>query len=334
MTELNGDSILREVSMKYSVEQLLKFYSEMQRIRRFEFAGIRLWDANKIRGSIHPCLGQEAVAVGVCQALKKEDYIVSTHRGHGHCLAKGADPAKMMAELMGKASGCCRGRGGSMHIADVSTNNLGANGLVAGGMGFGVGAALSSKLQKRDFVAVVFFGEGASGQGMFHESLNMAAAWKLPVVFVCENNQYAVSTHCRHSMPVEHVSQRAAAYAMPGVTIDGNKVLTVYETAAEYIEKARAGEGPALIECQTYRWEGHYHGEPEVYREKEEIEAWKKKCPIVELANILTQEYSLEEEKLKAIEAEAIQEIEDAVRYAEASPDPVPETVFEYLYAD
>jgi TPP-dependent pyruvate/acetoin dehydrogenase alpha subunit len=286
LIKVNLTIISMEEEMKYSKEQLLVFYREMQRIRQFEEATIRLWDANMIKGSIHPYIGQEAIASAVCQSLEKDDYIVSTHRGHGHCLAKGADSKAMMAELLGKITGCCKGRGGSMHIADVSTRNLGANGIVAGGLGLGVGAALTSKLKKKGYVVVAFFGEGATGQGMFHEALNMAAIWKLPILFVCENNRYSVSTNCDYSVPVKKVSDRAKAYSIPGVAIDGNDVLKVYETTKEYVDRARMGKGPGFIECITYRWEGHYHGEPQVYRTKEEVEEWKKNCPIGRFAQV------------------------------------------------
>jgi TPP-dependent pyruvate/acetoin dehydrogenase alpha subunit len=306
----------------------------MQRIRQFEEAAIVLWDANMIKGSIHPYLGQEAIATAVCQVLQKDDYIVSTHRGHGHCLAKGANPGSMMAELLGKTTGCCKGRGGSMHIADASTRNLGANGIVAGGLGLGVGAALTSKLQKKGYVVVAFFGEGATGEGMFHESLNMASMWKLPIVFVCENNRYSVSTDCNYSVPVKQVSDRAKAFDMPGVTIDGNNVLTVYETAKEHIERARAGEGPSFIECLTYRWEGHYHGEPQVYRTKEEVEEWKTKCPLLHFEKRLKDEYKIGEQTLEDIKKAAFKEMEDAVQFAKESPDPISDTVFDYVYAD
>jgi TPP-dependent pyruvate/acetoin dehydrogenase alpha subunit len=333
ISKLNKTIPMEEV-MKYAKEQLLVFYREMQRIRQFEEAAIVLWDANMIKGSIHPYLGQEAIASAVCQQLKNDDYIVSTHRGHGHCLAKGADPGAMMGELLGKTTGCCKGRGGSMHIADVSTRNLGANGIVAGGLGLGVGAALTSKLKNMGYVVVAFFGEGATGEGMFHEALNMAAIWKLPVVFICENNRYSVSTCCDYSVPVKKVSDRAKAYGMPGVTIDGNEIRTVYETAGKYIEKARNGEGPAFIECITYRWEGHYHGEPQVYRTKEEIEEWKRECPILRFEQVLKEEYKVSAEELDEIKQAAVKEMEDAVRFAKESPDPVPETVFDYVYAE
>lgn len=319
--------------MEYSEDELLKFYHEMLRIRRFEEEAIVLWDENMIKGSIHPYIGQEAIAVGICSELQKDDYIVSTHRGHGHCLAKGAEPGRMFAELLGKATGCCKGRGGSMHIADVETRNLGANGLVAGGLGIGVGAALTSKLKGLGYVVVAFFGEGATGQGMFHESVNMAAIWKLPILFICENNQYSVSTHCNYSVPVKDVSEKAGAYGIAGVTIDGNDILEVHKTAKEYINKARSGNGPVLIECKTYRWEGHYHGEPQVYRTKQEIEDWKLKCPILLFESYL-KDNNVRPSKISEIKEKVHNEMNEALIFAKESPDPVQGTVMDYLYAD
>jgi len=330
---MDGKNDIKDINMQYSDHELLHFYREMLRIRCFEEEAITLWDENMIRGSIHPYLGQEAIAVGVCEALQKDDYIVSTHRGHGHCLAKGADPGRMMAELLGKATGCCKGRGGSMHIADLGTRNLGANGLVAGGLGIGAGAALTSKLKNLGYIVVAFFGEGATGQGMFHESVNMAAIWKLPILFVCENNRYAVSTDCNYSVPVKDVSQRAQAYGIPGITIDGNDVFSVYETAKECVGRVRSGEGPMLIECKTYRWEGHYHGEPQVYRSKNEVEEWKARCPILYLERYLKDNH-IESSILAQIKEEVAAEMKEAVRFGTESPDPIPETVYEFLYAD
>lgn len=319
--------------MDISEQVLLRFYREMLKIRYSEEGAIRLWDQGKIKGTIHPYIGQEAIAVGVCQALNKKDYIVSTHRGHGHYLAKGGSPSKMLAELLGKATGCCGGRGGSMHVADIETHNLGANGVVAAGLGIGVGAAFTSKLKKLGYVVVAFFGEGATGQGMFHESLNMSAIWKLPIIFVCENNRYAVSTDCRYSLSVKDVAERGKAYGIPGLVVDGNDILSIYKEASNYIEKARNGNGPALIECKTYRWEGHYHGEPQVYRSKSEVEKWKKNCPIAQFEKYLLNK-KIEQAKLNNIKDSIKSEIEEAIKFAETSPDPEAERLFEYLFAD
>jgi TPP-dependent pyruvate/acetoin dehydrogenase alpha subunit len=311
----------------------MNFYKEMLRIRYFEEAAIKLWDQGKIKGSIHPYVGQEAIAVGFCQALDKKDYIISSHRGHGHYLAKGGDSSRMMAELLGKATGCCRGRGGSMHVADISSGNLGANGIVAANLGIGAGAALTSKLKKLGYVVVAFFGEGGSGQGMFHEALNISAVWKLPIIFVCENNRYAVSTDSRNSLPVSNVSERASAYGIPGITIDGNDILSVYKTAVEYVDRARYGRGPALIECKTYRWEGHYHGEPQVYRTKEEVETWKKNCPI-KCFEVLLSDKKINISEIDDIKRIVKQEMEKAVFFAENSPEPKGIDLFNYLYSD
>ena len=319
--------------MDISLEKLKEFYMEMIKIRYFEEGAIKLWDKGIIKGTIHPYIGQEAIAVGVCRALRKEDYIVSSHRGHGHYLAKGGDPKKMMAELLGKATGCCKGRGGSMHVADIETHNLGANGVVAAGLGIGVGAALTSKLKKLGYIVVSFFGEGGSGQGMFHESLNMAAIWRLPIIFVCENNQYAVSTDSKDSLCIKNVADRAKAYGISGIIVDGNDVLSVFNVVSKYIEKARNGSGPVLIECKTYRWEGHYHGEPQVYRQKSEVEKWKKKCPIIRFEKYLS-DNNINPEELKDIRNNVKNEIEEAIKFAVLSPEPQGESFFEYLYTD
>ena len=249
-------------------------------IRFFEEAVDGLFARGMMHGTMHLSIGQEAVATGVCAALRKTDFITSTHRGHSHCIAKGADLTRMMAELLAKQTGYCRGRGGSMHIADVETGNLGANGIVAGGIPIAAGAALSQKLQGKDNVVVSFFGDGATNEGAFHEALNLAAVWDLPVVFVCENNKYGMSFSTARSMKVEKISDRAAAYGMPGVTVDGNDVDAVYAAADEAVERARSGGGPTLIECLTYRHKGHSKSDKNLYRTKEEIEFWKTKDPV------------------------------------------------------
>ena len=319
--------------MNISDDMLLNFYSEMLKIRYFEKEAIKLWDQGKIKGSIHPYIGQEAIAVGFCQALTKEDYIISSHRGHGHFLSKGGDPSAMMAELLGKATGCCRGRGGSMHVADIQTRNLGANGIVGANLGIGTGAALTSKLKKLGYVVVAFFGEGGSGQGMFHESLNMASVWKLPILFVCENNRYAVSTDCKNTLPVKDVAHRASAYNIPSETLNGNSILDVYKTALKYVDYSRNGNGPVLIECKTYRWEGHYHGEPQLYRSKDEVESWKKKCPIIQFEKYLLDK-KINRSSLNIVKDTVKKQMKMSVEFAENSPDPKAESMFEYLYAD
>jgi pyruvate dehydrogenase E1 component alpha subunit len=309
-------------------------YKKMLEIRKFEEKAIEFFTQNLIRGSMHLYIGEEAVAVGVCSALNKDDYIVSTHRGHGHCIAKGADLDKMMAELLGKATGYCKGKGGSMHIADVESGNLGANGIVGGGIPIAVGAALSSKLQKLNRVSVSFFGDGASNQGTFHESLNLASIWKLPVIFVCENNFYGITMPVKESTSVEKISERAKAYGIPGITIDGNNILEVYQTAFEAVERARKGEGPTLIEAITYRWEGHYKGDPQVYRSKEEIDEWKEKDPIKRFRELLFAENILDEDMDAQIIKEVQEEIQNASDYALRSPNPSPQDLLNDVYAN
>ncbi len=264
-------------------KRCLKMYEQMLTIRHFEEKAIELFEHNLIRGNIHPCIGQEAVSVGACTPLRRDDYMVNTHRGHGNCIAKGADLKRMMAELFGKATGYCKGKGGSMHIADFEGGNLGANGIVGGGLPIAVGAGISIQNRGTDQVAVCFFGDGATNQGTFHESLNLAALWKLPVIFVCENNLYALSTPVREAISVVKISDRAAAYGIPGMSLDGNDVIAVYTKMTEAVDRARAGEGPTLLDCITYRFFGHFTGDPGkgiTYRSKEEMGQWLERCPI------------------------------------------------------
>lgn len=312
-------------------EQLLAVYQMMHRIRKFEEKALSFFERNILRGSVHLCIGQEAPPATICALLRPDDYIASTHRGHGHCLAKGARPDKALAELMGRADGTCKGRGGSMHIADLDAGNLGANAIVAGGMPIAVGAALASKMQGNGRVAVSFFGDGASNEGAFHESLNMAAVWKLPVVFVCENNGYGISVPLWQSTAVQDISERAKAYGIPGATVDGNDVLAIEQAAREALDRARRGEGPTLLECKTYRWMGHWTGDPQVYRTREEVEHWKQKCPIARLRrHLLDQGVSVE--TLEALEAAAAAEIERAAAFALASPQPDPAHVLDDVF--
>ena len=306
---------------------------QMYLIRAFEEKAEQLYAMGKVHGTMHLSIGEEASAVGAVAALRPDDFILSTHRGHGHCIAKGADLNRMMAEFMGKETGYCRGRGGSMHIADVEGGNLGANGVVGGGIPIAVGVGLSMKMQKRDQIVLCFFGDGAANLGPFHESLNMAAIWKLPVVYVCENNQYAMSFSVKKAFAIERISDRAAAYGMPGVTVDGNDLLAVYEAVSQAVGRARAGEGPSLIENVTYRWRGHSKSDANRYRTREEIETWKQKCPIRRFRSQLIEEGVLTEEEANQIEREAYAVIEAAVAFAEASPEPALETIEEGVYA-
>ncbi|HIJ64837.1 MAG TPA: thiamine pyrophosphate-dependent dehydrogenase E1 component subunit alpha [Candidatus Hydrogenedentes bacterium] len=306
----------------------------MLRIRRFEENLYQLYLARRIPGmSPHLSVGQEAVAVGVCQALRQQDYLLTTHRGHGHVLAKGADMNRMMAEIMGKETGYCHGRGGSMHIADVALNILGANGIVGGGLPIAVGAGLSAKCRGADAVTVCFFGDGASNIGAFHESLNMASVLRLPVVWVCENNKYALSTRIESVLSGASVAARAQSYAMPGHAVDGNDVLAVYEKAVEAVSRARGGHGPSLIEADTYRWYGHGASDNRSYRTREEENEWKKKCPIEKFkTRVLSAEIATEEE-IGELEAAAEEEVQAAIRFADASPLPDPEGVMKHVFS-
>jgi pyruvate dehydrogenase E1 component alpha subunit len=305
----------------------------MVTIRAFEEKAEQLYALGKIHGTMHLSIGMEASAVGAVMALRPDDFILSTHRGHGHCIAKGADLNRMMAEFMGKEAGYCRGRGGSMHIADVGGGNLGANGVVGGGIPLATGVGLSLKLQKRDQVIMCFFGDGAANLGPFHEALNMAAIWTLPVIFVCENNQYAMSFPVKKAFAIERISDRGAAYGMPGVTVDGNDLLAVYAAASQAVERARAGKGPSLIENVTYRWRGHSKSDANRYRTKEEVAAWKQKDPIKRLGTRLVAEGVLTEEAVERLEQEAYAAIEAAVAFADACPEPALETIEEGVYA-
>ena len=306
---------------------------QMYTIRAFEEKAEQLYMMGKIHGTMHLSIGEEASAAGSIAALRPDDMILSTHRGHGHCIAKGANLNLMMAEFIGKETGYCRGRGGSMHIADVDGGNLGANGVVGGGLPISVGVGLSLKMQKRDQVVLCFFGDGAANNGAFHETLNMAAIWKLPVVYVCENNQYAMSFSVKRAFAIENIADRAAAYGMPGVTVDGNDLMAVYEAVSQAAQRARAGEGPTLVENVTYRWRGHAKSDPGRYRTKEEVEAWKEKGPIKRFRRQLIETQVLTAEEADQFEREAYAMIDAALAFAEASPEPALETIEEGVYA-
>jgi pyruvate dehydrogenase E1 component alpha subunit len=282
---------------------------------------------------MHLSIGQEASAVGACAALEPDDYILSTHRGHGHCIAKGARIERMMAEFMGKETGYCRGRGGSMHIADVEGGNLGANGIVAGGIPIATGVGLSLKMRRDPRICLTFFGDGAANEGAFHEALNMAAIWALPVVFFCENNTYAMSMHVQRAFPIANIAERAAAYGFPGVTVDGNDLFAVHAAAKEAVERARSGGGPTLIEAKTYRWRGHSKSDRNLYRTQQEIEEWKTRDPIARLQRRLLELELIDEAEIAAIQAEAKESIEAAVEFARSSPDPDPAGLEDEVYA-
>jgi pyruvate dehydrogenase E1 component alpha subunit len=305
----------------------------MYTIRAFEETAEQLYALGKVHGTMHLSIGMEASAVGAIAALRSDDYILSTHRGHGHCIAKGADLERMMAEFMGKETGYCRGRGGSMHIADVEGGNLGANGVVGGGLATAMGVGLGLKMQGSDRICLCFFGDGAANLGPFHESLNMAAIWSLPVVYVCENNQYAMSFSVKRAFAIDRISDRAAAYGMPGTTVDGNDLLAVYEAVCEAAEHARRGDGPSLIENVTYRWRGHSKSDANRYRTQEEIDAWKEKCPIARFRELLIAQDELTEAEADEIERRARADVDAAVAFAEASPEPDLSTIEEGVYA-
>jgi acetoin:2,6-dichlorophenolindophenol oxidoreductase subunit alpha len=305
----------------------------MWRIRRFEEAVDDLFARGMMHGTMHLSIGQEASATGACFALQPGDSITSTHRGHGHCIAKGADLTRMMAELLAKETGYCRGRGGSMHIADVATGNLGANGIVAGGIPIAVGAALGNQMRHNDAVVLSFFGDGAANEGAFHEAVNLAAIWHLPVVFLCENNKYGMSFSTARAFAVEHISERAAGYGIPGVTIDGNDVEGVYDTVTDAVDRARRGEGPTLVEAETYRWKGHSKSDKNAYRSKDEIAAWRERDPIVRFEQAVIERGVLDESATTRIREEAQEAVRDAVREAMAAPDASPDDLLAGVYA-
>ncbi len=304
--------------------------ARMLLIRAFEEKAEELFALGRVHGTMHLSIGQEATAVGAASALRRGDYLLNHHRGHGHCLAWfDSDVDAMMAEFMGKETGYCRGRGGSMHIANVDANNLGANGIVAGGVPIAVGVGLSIKLRQTGQVCLVGFGDGAANEGAFHESLNMASIWDLPVIYLCENNQYAMSMPVSKAFNIERISDRAAAYGLPGVTVDGNDLVAVYTAVAEAAARARAGQGPTLIEAQTYRWRGHSKSDKQAYRTRDEVKEWQQRDPIVRFAAAL----GLSDGELEALRAEAQARIAQAVAFAEASPEPAVASIAEGVYA-
>ena len=305
----------------------------MCRIRYFEEAASAKYKDGELPGFIHLSIGQEACAAGVCATLEDSDYITSTHRGHGHCLAKGGDAKRMMAELFAKQAGYSQGRGGSMHIADVAVGMLGANGIVGQSMPLGVGAALTAQVTGSGAVAVAFFGEGASGAGVAHEAMNMASLWRLPLVFFCESNRYAELSPYETHVPLANVADRAPAYDMPGVTIDGGDAAAVYETMAEAMARARAGQGPSLVEAKTYRWHGHYEGDPEVYKPAGETEAEKARDPIGRFEAVLKESFGVASSALEAAHAGEKSAIEAAVKFAEQAADPTPDGLTANVYA-
>jgi pyruvate dehydrogenase E1 component alpha subunit len=321
--------------MKLTKDKLLGLYKTMQTIRLFEGRIVDLYARGLIPGLAHLYIGEEAVAAGVCATLREDDYITSTHRGHGHVIAKGAELKLMMAELFGKRTGYCKGKGGSMHIADMEAGILGANGIAGGGLPIAVGAGWSAKWRDTDQVTACFFGDGASNNGTFHESLNLASLHKLPVIFVCENNLYGISVCQTKHQPITDIATRATSYDMPGIVVDGNDVVEVYQAATKATKRARAGVGPTLLECKTYRWRGHHEGDPNQgarYRTKDEISVWMEKCPIQRLSNKILKEKIATIKKLETIDREITEVIDKAVEFAQTSEFSTVEEMYEDVY--
>jgi pyruvate dehydrogenase E1 component alpha subunit len=313
-------------------KKLAEMYKRMLHVRNFEEKVAYFFSMGMVHGTTHLYLGEEATGIGACAAISEEDLITSTHRGHGHCIGKGIDLNRMMAELLGKETGYCKGRGGSMHIADLSRGNLGANGVVAGGIPIAVGAGLTTKMKNLDRIVLCFFGDGATNQGVFHESLNLASIWELPILFLCENNQYGMSMNWRKAMNVDDISVRAASYGMSSKTVDGNDILSVYEAvleAKEYVKK----NGPFLLVCNTYRILGHSKSDANRYRTREEINKWRRKCPIKRMRKYLEENGLFTSIQLDRIEVQAKEDIEAAVKYAEESSYPSIVNILDDVYA-
>lgn len=320
---------------QYDAATLRDVLRKMYLIRRFEEGAEDSYTRGLIHGTMHLSIGQEASAMGICMPLQPADQITSTHRGHGHCIAKGADVKRMFAEFFGKTTGYCKGRGGSMHIADVAGGNLGANGIVGGGIPIAVGAALSAKKMKTGKVVVSFFGDGANNEGAFHEALNMASVWKLPVIFVCENNGYGMSTSTERSTAVKNIADRAVAYSMPGVIVDGNNFSEVAEASHAAVERARAGEGPTLIESKTYRYRGHSKSDRNRYRTKEEIDDWMtNRDPILAFETELKEFGIIDDAGIEAIREDVKREIEEGIEFAKVSPSPDVSDVAQFVYTE
>jgi len=320
----------------YSKKQLLSFYETMYKMRRFEEEVFEFYKKGMMPGLAHLYLGEEAVATGVCAALNKDDYIGSTHRGHGHLVARGAQLDKMMAEILGKEGGYSKGKGGSMHIMAMDKGILGANGIVGGEIPIATGAAYSAKYRGTNQVAVSFFGDSASNEGTFHESINMAAAWNLPIIYVIENNLYGISVDIRDVTNTPNLADRAVGYGIPGVVVDGMDVLAVHHTAEEAIKRARSGNGPTLIECKTYRWQGHHVGDPGTYRERKDTNekaSWMERCPVDSFKNrILKGKGTVKE--IAGIEEEVEKEVREAVQFAIDSPYPDPSEAYTDIFSD
>ncbi len=319
--------------MEIPRDRLADLYRTMVRIRKFEELLVNEFAAGRIPGTVHLYMGEEAVATGACAALQPDDYIISTHRGHGHLIAKGARTDRMMAEIYGRETGYCKGKGGSMHIADPDLGILGANGIVGGGVCIAGGAALSAKMRNSGLVVVCFLGDGATNEGAFHEGVNLASIWKLPVVYVVENNLYAEKTRITDTTRIADLASRAAAYGLPGVVVDGNDITAVYDVMAPAVVRARRGDGPTIIECKTYRWRGHYEGDNQGYKPKEEVEEWKAKDPIPRFRQQLARSGILSPELADRIDHEMAEEIAAALEFAMDSPFPDPREAEEDVFA-
>jgi TPP-dependent pyruvate/acetoin dehydrogenase alpha subunit len=320
------------MSPQMSSSKAYELYRTMLRIRKFDTVVIKLYADGEIPGFMHLYVGEEAVAAGVCAVLRKTDYITSTHRGHGHCIAKGGRLDLMMAELFGKATGYCKGKGGSMHIADLGIGILGANGIVSGGIPIAVGAGVGIQYKNDDSVSVAFFGDGATNVGQFHEACNLAATWNLPVIFICENNQFAQTTPLTDHQSIKDVAHRALAYDMEFAIVDGNDVVEVHNKAFDAVTRAREGRGPTFIECKTYRWRGHWEGDPQPYRTNSDIEVWKRKCPIDRFGKYAIENKLLTSEELETIKKEVNAELEEAIEFARKSPYPASDEALEDVY--
>ncbi len=313
---------------------LIDLYTIMLTIRRFEERVVQEAYAGNVPGFVHSYIGEEAIAAGICIHLSKEDRIVSHHRGHGHCIAKGADMKRMMAEIYGKKTGYCKGKGGSMHIADFSIGMLGADGIVGAGLPIATGAAIAAQLEANGKIAAVFFGDGACQEGEFHEALNLASIWKLPLLFVCENNRYGVNTSAKYSLGAEHITRMPKAYRIASKSIDGNDVELVYATAGEAIARLREGKGPFFLECKTYRWHKHFLSHAlEDLRPQKEIDAWKKKCPVVAFERKLLEQKILTPSKAKSIDEKILEQVEGAHAFALDSPYPQPQDALMDVYS-
>lgn len=327
--------MLKTVKLPPNVAEakLIDLYKQMWVIRFFEEKVDEFFAKGMIHGTTHLAVGQEASASGACAVIEEIDKITSTHRGHGHCIAKGADVNRMMAELFGRTTGYCKGKGGSMHIADVDKGNLGANGIVGGGLPLAVGSALTSKMKNQCYVTLCFFGDGSTNEGSFHEAVNLASIWKLPVVFICENNQYGMSGPVKEMVNIEHIAERAGSYGIPGKVVDGNNIIEVMNEVYDAVAYARSGNGPTLIEAKTYRWKGHSKSDAKKYRTREEEQEWRAKDPIARLANLLISEGIFTNEDADRLRQEAKKEIEESVVFAQNSPEPGLETLMEDIFA-